>query len=103
MTHETPSSYYFLHSAYNPFSSVLQSTHREGLVVELSTVDGLAAGAGPVREVATLDHELYHDIQSRYHAPGKMRYNQQSKLGVEKRSKPKLAWMLLFLVGTAQH
>ena len=33
-------------------------THREGLVVELAAVDGLAARPGPVGEVAALQHEL---------------------------------------------
>lgn len=35
-----------------------ENTHRECLVIELPAVDGFAAGAGFVREVATLEHEL---------------------------------------------
>lgn len=40
-------------------------TYKEGLVVELSTVDRLAAGAGAVGEVAPLEHKLYTIINER--------------------------------------
>lgn len=45
------------------------SAHREGLVVELAPVDGLAAGAGSVREVTALEHKLRHQPNRPYNQP----------------------------------
>lgn len=39
--------------------SMRSTTYKEGLVVELSTVDRLAAGAGAVGEVPPLQHKLW--------------------------------------------
>lgn len=50
----------------------MKDTHGEGFIVELSSVDGLATSAGPVREVSSLQHELHHPEKRNTHN-GKVR------------------------------
>lgn len=54
-------------------------THGEGLVVKLAAVDRLAAGSGPVGEVAALEHKLRHRRHTRKKTQKKCKF---SNMGV---------------------